>query len=80
MAQKVPNCMFRYYVLHGSRMSRTFSPNLSTYVEAHVFFYSSVLTQVADSFQVREDEVDLPSGIFNWFKRIWITLMCLMVF
>ena len=38
------------------------------YIEAHVFFYSSVLTQVADSFQVWEEEVELPTGIFNWFK------------
>ena len=72
MAQKyhVPciDCMYRYYVLHASRMFSTFFPRLSAYIAAHVFFYGSVLTQVADSFQVREDEVELPSGTCNWFK------------
>ena len=55
-------------MLHASHMPSTFSPRLSAYVAAHVFFYGSVLTQVADSFQVQEDEVELPSGICNWFK------------
>ena len=45
-------CMYRYYVLHASRMSSTFSPRPAAYVATHVFLYGSVLTQVADSFQV----------------------------
>ena len=72
MAQKYHvaciDCMYRYYVLHASRMSSTFFPRLSAYVVAHVIFYGSVLTQVADSFQLREDEIELPTGICNWFK------------
>ena len=60
--------MYRYYVLHASRMSSTFFPRLSAYVVAHVIFYGSVLTQVADSFQMREDDIELPGSICNWFK------------
>ena len=72
MAQKYHvaciDCMYRYYVLHASRMSSTFFPRLSAYVVAHVIFYGSVLTQVADSFQMREDDIELPGSICNWFK------------
>ena len=42
MAQKYHvaciDCMYRYYVLHASRMSSTFFPRLSAYVVAHVIF------------------------------------------
>ena len=55
-------------MLHASRMSSTFFPRLSVYVAAHVFFYGPVLTQVADSFQVPEDEIELPASICNWFE------------
>jgi len=60
--------MFRYYAYKGTRMSSTFFPTISVYIETQVHFFGTMLTQIADSFQLEEEVVDLPNPILQWFK------------
>ena len=49
-------------------MSSTFFPVISVYIETHVHFFGTMLTQIADSFQVEQEVIDLPKPIVQWFK------------
>ena len=49
-------------------MSSTFFPTISVYIETQVHFFGTMLTQIADSFQLEEEVVDLPKSIVQWFK------------
>ena len=70
---EIPVCLYWLHVHvnnHGSCMQvpSSFFPHVSIFIETHVHFYSTVLTQIADSFQVPEDEVELPVSICNQLK------------
>ena len=49
-------------------MSSTFFTTISVYIQTQVHFFSTMLTQIADSFQLEEEVVDLPKPTVQWFK------------
>ena len=62
------NTMCRYYAYKGNRMLSTFFPVISVYIETQVHFFGTMLNQIADSFQVEQEVIDLPKPIVQWFK------------
>ena len=60
--------MFRYFAYKGYRMSSTFLPTISVYIEMHVHFFGTMPTQIADSFQMNQNVMDLPKPIVAWFE------------
>ena len=62
------DCMYRYYTYKGNRMLSTFFLTISVYIEMQVHFFGTMLTQIAESFQLEEEVVDLPKPIVQWFE------------
>ena len=71
------DCMFRYYAYKAYCMSSTFFPTISVHIETHVHFFGTMLTQIADSFQLEQDVIDLPKHIASGLSLTWTTLICL---